>query len=1034
MAEMNPASAQYKADLDMLNAATGGHIEKIMQVIPALRGGFGAMILAGTGAKDYAADLSLANETMAGKLDPTTRDFNRTMQTAAQQFAILTRNVEYDAAAVGEKLLPAVMHMLPAMKDIADDTAVALTWFSKLPEPIQQATYVMGGLTAANFLLGGALGRTGIGLISLIGELPIFTGAQVAATVATTGETVAANAETGAMARLAASLWAASEATVGFTVAGGADITVEGGMATATAALSGWFTTLAGSITFATGALGSFLLAAAPLGIVVGALAGVGDLAYNIADQQNKASDAEQRGDAMPDISAYVNKEAKLRADERAHPQDRGKDEQQMSMIQAIVDKVLGHKEKTASVIPDGHPNAQPHAAVHHDSITADGAPGKDKSGKSGDKTQDISDATKEIATAVTGLDIPTPRILGELTSGSKEAEIALKLLTGGITGASMAQKAYIIALAEADDRITAGKAKVGDYSRQIADLRKEQILGTDATDAQKLAYDFNREGMLQYIDYSSKMTAAEREKIKAENEHITTIRYTMTAQRENILALTQENAATDILTAAKNKLAEATMSATQAAIVGMAGSVASYNALSPAQKGVLALTETQIEQANEVKSAYTSNLGVLDDYIRKAREARDAAQGGPQSFSQQAETSISKLQSSPMYDPNDAVTKQKIAATRAAASALDDEAAITDIAKWGRAWQDTLGELSARMAGTYSIGESAFDAWKRDNLAGLASVKAALGDNYQAWEDSAKATFEQSAALQKTAANVDDFRKKAADLRHEMEIMSETDPFKKWQLQNQTFDPLAKDKSGNIGSFTNPSGVSTQQQQQLFTSQQNLDNLKQLGGDMESVFSQAFQSSYSKGIKGFFMSFEQGIDKSLYDWGVKFLGSEFYNYVMKMVSQMAGIHGPQSGGTDVGQTIALTSNTTALGVLSASVNLLNASLTAQDATSGFDAIGTAASGFASGGVFDGGGPIMVGEEGPEILHPSSGGRVLSHSDTMSAISGRGNVNNSSHITIHQHIKSNDAPALGVRRLRSRRISAGRCENARLTR
>ncbi len=116
------------------------------------------MILAGTGAKDYAADLSLANETMAGKLDPTTRDFNRTMQTAAQQFAILTRNVEYDAAAVGEKLLPAVMHMLPAMKDIADDTAVALTWFSKLPEPIQQATYVMVGLTAANFLLGGALG------------------------------------------------------------------------------------------------------------------------------------------------------------------------------------------------------------------------------------------------------------------------------------------------------------------------------------------------------------------------------------------------------------------------------------------------------------------------------------------------------------------------------------------------------------------------------------------------------------------------------------------------------------------------------------------------------------------------------------------------------------------------------------------------------------------------------------------------------------------------------------------------------------
>ncbi len=81
------------------------------------------------------------------------------------------------------------------------------------------------------------------------------------------------------------------------------------------------------------------MLAAAPLGIVVGALAGVGDLAYNIADQQNKASDAEQRGDAMPDISAYVDKEAKLRADERAHPQDRGKDEQQMSMIQAIVEQ-----------------------------------------------------------------------------------------------------------------------------------------------------------------------------------------------------------------------------------------------------------------------------------------------------------------------------------------------------------------------------------------------------------------------------------------------------------------------------------------------------------------------------------------------------------------------------------------------------------------------------------------------------------------------------------------------------------------------
>ncbi len=150
----------------------------------------------------------------------------------------------------------------------------------------------------------------------------------------------------------------------------------------------------------------------------------------------------------------------------------------------------------------------------------------------------------------------------------------------------------------------------------------------------------------------------------------------------------------------------------------------------------------------------------------------------------------------------------------------------------------------------------------------------------------------------------------------------------------------------------------------------------------MESVFSQAFQSSYSKGIKGFFMSFEQGIDKSLYDWGVKFLSSEFYNYVMKMVSQMAGIHGPQSGGTDVGQTIAstLTPIIRATGVLSASSISSTLRSRAQDATSGFDAIGTAASGFASGGVFDGGGPIMVGEEGPDILHRFlSGGRVLSH-------------------------------------------------------
>ncbi len=1255
MAKMNPASEEYKHDLDLMNAATGGHAEKIMQLIPAMRGGLGAMILLGTGAKDYADDLGVLNDAYSGKIDPTTRDYNRTMATTAQQFRVLGNQIEAELIPAGEKLLPVLHDMMPVFKDLADDAVALLNDFAGMPRPIQEAVLGFGALRLGSMALGLSFNGPISKIDTLLGLLPKLRALSMGGgALAGVGEAGAAAEGVGAAAG-AASLGALAVAAAPVAVGVGAAALAIWGLVEAEKAVEGPAAKTdaelqaqrdsAVAVAYAHRSHAESVMAlirqyenlSANLGdskqkheqlqaimnqiaqeepdLVKGyrsngdAIVYIGNAAdqtaaklrdmaaaaltaakAQIAQQMQTTADttADQETDRQRKIWSLKSGLAPdtddkggfswTRADDtraneqnpyyrqdqnpwhsagfdymfsgstaqnvlpQFHKMTAAERLQDMQAVQNNPDPDATEKAKLGvldkqyqalihpSVTPKPKPTPTQHTGDNSGGINSGDAPGKaakdGKEGKQAAGTESIVEAMRQEREAIGALNMPVPEILGKLVDHSKAVEIAAKLMSGEITNANMAQRAFIVALAEADDRLTAGKSAITGYDSTIKDLRKTQALGADATDAQKLAYDYHREGLLQLIPVTAVMTAAERRDVEAQNAHIEAVNKRITADRDSILNLTRENAFTSILTAARDKLAMSTMSLSRAEDVQAAGGIVAYNALTAAQRATLRSTDAQVDQADRVKSAYSSSLGVLDDYIRKAQEAQEAARG-PRSFSQQAETQIATVQQSPRYDPNDQATQAKIAAARAAARALDNQTAIDDIHKWGSAWNDTLSELTSKMAGTYSAGDSAFDSWKRENLDGLASVKAALGDNYDAWEKSVKATFEQTAALQKAQSGVDDYRKSVADLQHQLAIDSATG-FAKFQLEHQSYN-------ADTGAYGSPTGVTTQQQKKLFTSEQNIQDLQTLSGMVTSELSDAMNTAFTKGTKGFWLNFEVGMDKALEGWALKLAASNFEAEMMKMTSRMAGIHTPSSTGAgaataaqgnaavaqlhqqEISSTTALTAQNKSLQATIAQLVLKMSGATgnvpgipavaaqgnspaqgqqqstaatqnlgatmgrvaAQNATlatamthnhaaqvvanqamqmlngsnvlqrvatvtqTGTQTAGNATQlgntaalialtaavaantvvqgasdamlGFAGGGTFDGSQPFWVGEEGPEIMYPESGGRVLSHNDSMAAIRGRGNgggggqqvVNNHYSMTVH----TKDAPS-----------------------
>ena len=261
--------------MDDLKRATGDNEAEILKLIPAFRGGTGAMVEAGNGAEDYKKVLSDLNQAMAGTLDPTTKGYARTQGQLDQQ--VKKTNNELLALYVkhGPQVIQFLTNATREVGDLADK-------FDKLPKPIQDATIntlawgaaltaalggagkLLGIVTKLKNLAGGAglfgLGAGGAGAAGLLGRVGLMSG---------TGGLI-----TGAGARTA------------FMGTSGLGGNLLGGAVLAAPAIFG------------------------------------GYMASKIMGAQNDGYNAEQRGNGAADLSPYVDRVAALRKQEKASPND----------------------------------------------------------------------------------------------------------------------------------------------------------------------------------------------------------------------------------------------------------------------------------------------------------------------------------------------------------------------------------------------------------------------------------------------------------------------------------------------------------------------------------------------------------------------------------------------------------------------------------------------------------------------------------------------------------------------------------------
>jgi len=147
-----------------IQRATGGNPELIGKLIPALRGGVGANTLANSLKEMTELHTQLQSVTNANtKVD---EKFNAVMETSAQKVKSLVQTIEADFIPVGEKAIALFEKWEPYTLRFSNFVLGLMENFQKLPEPIQQAITVIGGLSLLNKF-------TGIGTALAIPEATI---------------------------------------------------------------------------------------------------------------------------------------------------------------------------------------------------------------------------------------------------------------------------------------------------------------------------------------------------------------------------------------------------------------------------------------------------------------------------------------------------------------------------------------------------------------------------------------------------------------------------------------------------------------------------------------------------------------------------------------------------------------------------------------------------------------------------------------------------------------------------------------------
>lgn len=247
--------------MEDVGKATGGNTDQILKLIPALRGGQGALVLAGNGMADMATNLDQLSQAFAGKLTPTEEAFQRQQETFAAGWDRLKANLQLAGIAIGTVLLPP----LTTLMNVLGAGVSVIAAFAQ-----QHATLAVAILGVV-----GALG-TAIGGMAVFGSLASVIGPVLGPIVALLGAIVTPLLVIGAAAAALYVAWQQDWGGIREVVAG-AWSAMQPGLALLKTALDDIVTAggrlLSGNVSGALGALGSAAQAAlSGLGSIGGAI------------------------------------------------------------------------------------------------------------------------------------------------------------------------------------------------------------------------------------------------------------------------------------------------------------------------------------------------------------------------------------------------------------------------------------------------------------------------------------------------------------------------------------------------------------------------------------------------------------------------------------------------------------------------------------------------------------------------------------------------------------------------------------------
>ena len=162
-------------------------------LFPNLRGTIGAIIGTSdsgiTGLKERMAELAKLE---SGQLNPIQDANNRQMQTAEQQFKVLSNTLKAQFLPIGNQFLKLATDMIPVMKDVAKDVEIVMRAFNNLPKPVKEAIVVIGTLRLGMLALGIPIGPLTTGILRLVGAIGKIAPVAVEAEAGIAGVSAAA--------------------------------------------------------------------------------------------------------------------------------------------------------------------------------------------------------------------------------------------------------------------------------------------------------------------------------------------------------------------------------------------------------------------------------------------------------------------------------------------------------------------------------------------------------------------------------------------------------------------------------------------------------------------------------------------------------------------------------------------------------------------------------------------------------------------------------------------------------------------------